>query len=80
MELHEKINGIKAKVLNTLQGRVDGASLKELKQIAEIIKIVADDTNLYLKILAELSGKGMALGKKEETPTADTSYCIVSVK
>lgn len=72
MELHEKINGIKAKVLNTLQGRVDGASLKELKQIAEIIKILADDSNLYLKMLAELSGKGVGFGKREETPTADT--------
>ena len=74
MELHEKINGIKAKVLNTLQGRIDGASLKELKQIADIIKILADDSNLYLKMLAELSGKGMALGKKEETPTAEKHY------
>ena len=73
MELHEKINDIKAKVLNTLRGRIDEASLKELKQIAEIIKIVADDSNLYLKMLTELSGKGMALGKKEETPTTDTA-------
>lgn len=74
MELHEKIDGIKAKVLHTLRCRIDGASLKELKQIAEILKILADDSNLYLKMLAELSGKGMALGKKEETPTAEKHY------
>jgi hypothetical protein len=74
MELHEKINGIKVKVLNTLEGKIDeGSNLEELKQISEILKILADDSNLYLKMLAELSGKGMALGKKEETPTADTA-------
>jgi hypothetical protein len=73
MELHEKINGIKAKVLNALESKIDDAHIAELKEIAEIIKIVADDSNLYLKMLAELSGKGMALGKKEETPTADTA-------
>jgi hypothetical protein len=71
MELHEQINSIKAKVLNALESKIDDAHIAELKEIAEIIKIVADDTNLYLKMLTELSGKGMALGKKEETPTAD---------
>jgi hypothetical protein len=73
MELHEKINKAKEKVLNALENKIDGAHLEELKQIAEIIKILADDSNLYLKMLAELSGKGMSLGKKEETPTADTA-------
>lgn len=73
MELHEKINGIKAKVLNALESKIDDAHITELKEIAEIIKIIADDSNLYLKMLTELSGKGMALGKKEETPTADTA-------
>jgi hypothetical protein len=73
MELHEKINSIKAKVLNALESKIDDAHITELKEIAEIIKIIADDSNLYLKMLTELSGKGMALGKKEETPTADTS-------
>jgi hypothetical protein len=74
MELHEKINSIKAKVLNALENKIDeGAHLEELKQIAEILKILADDSNLYLKMLTELSGKGMALGKREETPTADTA-------
>ena len=74
MELHEKINSIKTKVLNALEGKIDeGAHIEELKQIAEILKILADDSNLYLKMLTELSGKGMALGKKEETPTADTA-------
>lgn len=73
MELHEKINGIKAKVINALENKIDDAHITELKEIAEIIKILADDSNLYLKMLAELSGKGMALGKKEETPTADTT-------
>lgn len=73
MELHEKINGIKAKVLNALESKIDDAHIAELKEIAEIIKILADDSNLYLKMLTELSGKGMALGKKEETPTADTT-------
>jgi hypothetical protein len=73
MELHEKINSIKAKVLNALESKIDDAHITELKEIAEIIKIIADDSNLYLKMLAELSGKGMALGKKEETPTADTA-------
>lgn len=73
MELHEKINGIKAKVLNALESKIDDAHIAELKEIAEIIKIIADDSNLCLKMLTELSGKGMALGKKEETPTADTA-------
>ena len=73
MELHEKINGIKEKVLNALEIEIDDAHIVELKEIAEIIKIIADDSNLYLKMLTELSGKGMALGKKEETPTADTA-------
>ena len=74
MELHEKINKAKEKVLKALENKIDeGAHLEELKQIAEILKILADDSNLYLKMLAELSGKGMALGKKEETPTADTA-------
>lgn len=73
MELHEKINSIKAKVLTALESKIDGAHIAELKEIAEIIKILADDSNLYLKMLAELSGKGMSLGKKEETPTADTA-------
>lgn len=73
MELHEKINGIKVKVLNALESKIDDAHITELKEIAEIIKIIADDSNLYLKMLTELSGKGMALGKKEETPTADTA-------
>ena len=73
MELNEKINSIKAKVLNALESKIDDAHIAELKEIAEIIKIVADDSNLYLKMLAELSGKGMALGKKEETTTADTA-------
>jgi hypothetical protein len=73
MELQEKINSIKAKVLNALESKIDDAHIAELKEIAEIIKILADDSNLYLKMLAELSGKGMALGKKEETPTADTA-------
>ena len=74
MELHEKINGIKAKVLNALESKIEDAHIAELKEIAEIIKILADDSNLYLKMLAELSGKGMALGKKEETPTAEKHY------
>ena len=74
MELHEKINKAKEKVLNALENKIDeGAHFEELKQIAEILKILADDSNLYLKMLAELSGKGMALGKKEETPTTDTA-------
>lgn len=73
MELHKKINSIKAKVLNALENKIDDAHIVELKEIAEIIKIIADDSNLYLKMLTELSGKGMALGKKEETPTADTA-------
>ena len=74
MELHEKINKAKGKVLNALENKIDeGAHLEELKQIAEILKLLADDSNLYLKMLTELSGKGMALGKKEETPTADTA-------
>lgn len=73
MELHEKINKAKEKVLNALESQIDDAHIAELKEIAEIIKIVADDSSLYLKMLAELSGKGMALGKKEETPTADTA-------
>lgn len=72
MELHEKINSIKAKVLNDLENEIEYANIATLKEIAEIIKILADDSNLYLKMLTELSGKGMALGKKEETPTADT--------
>lgn len=73
MELHGKINIIKVKILNALESKIDDAHIAELKEIAEIIKIVADDSNLYLKMLTELSGKGMALGKKEETPTADTA-------
>ena len=80
MELHEKINGIKTKVLNALEGKIGDAHITELKEIAEIIKILADDSNLYLKMLAEISGKGYGFGKKEETPTADTSACGVSVK
>lgn len=60
--------------MNALESKIDnGAHLEELRQIAEILKILADDSNLYLKMLAELSGKGLALGKKEETPTADTA-------
>lgn len=73
MELHEKINKAKEKVLNALESKIEDAHIAELKEIAEIIKILADDSNLYLKMLAELSGKGLALGKKEETPTADTA-------
>ena len=73
MELHEKINNIKAKVLNALEEKIDDAHIGRLREIAEILKILADDSNLYLKMLAELSGKGMALGKKEEIPTADTA-------
>lgn len=73
MELQEKINSIKAKVLNVLESKIDDAHIAELKEIAEILKILADDSNLYLKMLAELSGKGYGFGKKEETPTADTA-------
>ncbi len=73
MELHEKINSIKAKVLNALESKIDDAHIAELKEIAEIIKILFDDSNLYLKMLAELSGKGYGFGKREETPTADTA-------
>lgn len=74
MELHEKINKAKEKVLNALENKIDeGAHFEELKQIAEILKILADDSNLYLKMLAELSGKGVGFGKREETPTADTA-------
>ena len=72
MELHEKINNIKAKVLNALEGKIDDAHIGRLREIAEILKILADDSNLYLKMLAELSGRGMALGKKEKIPTAYT--------
>lgn len=73
MELNERINTIKSKVLTALEGKIEDAYIEDLKEIAEILKILADDSNLYLKMLAELSGKGMALGKKEETPTADTA-------
>ena len=48
MELHEKINKVKGKVLNALENKIDeGAHFEELKQIAEILKILADDSNLY---------------------------------
>ena len=55
-----------------MESKIDDAHIADLKEIAEIIKIIADDSNLYLKMLTELSGKGMALGKKEENPTAYT--------
>ena len=39
MELHEKINNIKAKVLNALEEKIDDAHIGRLREIAEILKI-----------------------------------------
>lgn len=68
MELHERVNAIKLKVLNVIESRVtDGATMEELQQITYALNNIDKDENYFAKTLGFISGNGFN-GKSDEIP------------
>lgn len=68
MELHERVNAIKLKVLDVIESRVnDNATMEELQQITYALNNIDKDENYFSKTLGLISGSGFN-GKSNEIP------------
>ena len=73
MELHERVNAIKMKVLDVIEGRVtNDASLEELQQITFALNNIDEDKNYFAKAFAGISSLGFN-GSSPKIPEAKTA-------
>lgn len=73
MELHERVNAIKLKVLDVIESRVtNDASLEELQQITFALNNIDEDKNFFAKTFAGISSLGLN-GSSPKIPEANTA-------
>lgn len=76
MELHERVNAIKMKVLDVIESRVTSdASLEELQHITYALNNIDEDKNYFAKTFAGISSLGFngSSPKIPETKPTETA-------
>ena len=76
MELHERVEEIKMKVLDVIERRVtNDASLEELQQITFALNNIDEDKNYFAKTFAGISSLGFN-GSSPKIPEANSAEIV----